>query len=266
MGGRYILSRFRSLKESPAFLKVPTTPVSYFSHDCSSLPFQLPESFQRLSWLQVRHCSNRFCIDLLMCMHLSKLMAERHALRKGSTESCSVAGCGEPAMKSVSAREADKKAAVLYAHYRDTQRGDNTFPFRCHDVAGIVSYNKRVRFQIIQQSPYASLTDPDLRGKFRSSCPSCFVNQRQCFKIMKGAKFPSWPLFRFAAHTEQFRKPIVHPLLFSVLHTYLCCLGIPIVCFLPRLTICRVSRRCPVSYLHCWRAVPKRACQSVRVS
>ena len=112
MDGRYILSRFRSLKESPAFLKVPTTPVSYFSHDCSSLPFQLPESFQRLSWLQVRHCSNRCCIDLLMCMHLSKLMAERHALRKGSTESCSVAGCGEPAMKSVSAREADKKAKL----------------------------------------------------------------------------------------------------------------------------------------------------------
>ena len=39
-------------------------------------------------------------------------MVERHAVRKGSTENCSVAGCSEPAMKSVSAREADQKAKL----------------------------------------------------------------------------------------------------------------------------------------------------------
>ncbi len=37
-------------------------------------------------------------------------MAERHALRKGSAESCSVAECREIAIKSVSAKEATGKA------------------------------------------------------------------------------------------------------------------------------------------------------------
>ncbi len=77
-------------------------------------------------------------MNLLISNNLSGRMSERHAARKGSADKCSVAGCGEPAVKSVSAKEAVRKADLSVEdksagrahlcrhHYREYKKATKT--------------------------------------------------------------------------------------------------------------------------------------------
>ncbi len=64
-------------------------------------------------------------------------MAERHAVRHASSGNCSVSGCDEPSVKTVSGKEASEKAKLSLAigngrahlcktHYREYKKATKT--------------------------------------------------------------------------------------------------------------------------------------------